>query len=53
MTDLEFLEKELAAWKCSPHRMMQIKGFLYYEGDHDVIHRKRTMIGEGGKLEVV
>lgn len=53
MSDLEFLEKEIAAWKCSPQRMMQIKGFLYYEGDHDVIHRKRTMIGEDGKLEVV
>lgn len=53
MTDLEFLEKEIAAWKRSPHRMMQIKGFLYYEGDHDVIHRKRTMIGEDGKLETV
>ena len=33
--------------------MMQIKDFLYYDGDHDVIHRKRTMIGEGGELEVV
>ena len=53
MTDLEFLEKEILAWKVSPHRMMQIKGFLYYDGDHDVIHRKRTMIGEDGKLEVV
>ena len=53
MTNLEFLEKEIAAWKCSPRRMMQIKGFLYYDGDHDVIHRKRTMIGEGGELEVV
>ena len=53
MTDLEFLEKKITAWKCSPRRMMQIKGFLYYDGDHDVIHRKRTMIGEGGELEVV
>ena len=30
-----------------------LEGFLYYDGDHDVIHRKRTMIGEDGKLEVV
>ena len=50
MTDLEFLEKEILAWKCSPRRMMQIKGFLYYDGDHDVIHRKRTMIGDGTNL---
>ena len=47
------LDEFILAWKCSPRRMMQIKGFLYYDGDHDVIHRKRTMIGEDGKLEVV
>ncbi|MCM1326952.1 MAG: phage portal protein [Bacteroidales bacterium] len=32
---------------------MQIKGFLYYEGDHDIIHRKRTAIGEDGELNEV
>lgn len=53
MTDLQFLEKEIEKWKGSPQRVMQIKGFLYYEGDHDIIRRKRTMIGEDGKLEVV
>lgn len=53
MNDLEFLEKEILAWKTSPQRMMQIKGFLYYNGDHDIIHRKRTMIGEYGELQTV
>ncbi len=53
MSDKEFLEKEIARWKGSPQRVMQIKGHLYYEGDHDICHRKRTMIGEGGKLQPV
>ena len=53
MTDKQFLEKEIARWKRSPERMMQIKGFLYYNDDHDILHRKRQMIGEDGKLEDV
>ncbi len=53
MTDKEFLEREISKWKASPQRIMQIKGFLYYENEHDIITRKRTMIGENGKLEVV
>ena len=50
MTDKEFLEKEIERWKSSPQRIMQIKGHLYYENEHDILSRKRTMIGEGGKL---
>ncbi|MDL2301319.1 phage portal protein [Lachnospiraceae bacterium OttesenSCG-928-D06] len=53
MTDKEFLEKEISKWKNSPQRIMQIKGFLYYDSDHDILKRKRTMIGDDGKLQVV
>lgn len=53
MSDQEFLEKEISKWKCSPQRIMQIKGSLYYDNDHDILKRKRTMIGEDGKLQVV
>lgn len=53
MTDKEFLEKEIQKWEYSPKRMMQIKGFLYYQNEHDILKRKRTMIGEDGKLEEV
>lgn len=49
----ELLEKEIARWKNSPQRIMQIKGFLYYGNEHDILKRKRTMIGENGELEVV
>ena len=53
MSDKEFLEKEIARWKNSPQRIMQIKGYLYYDNEHDILKRKRTMIGEGGKLQIV
>lgn len=53
MSDKEFLEKEIARWKNSPQRIMQIKGHLYYDNEHDILKRKRTMIGEGGKLQTV
>ena len=33
--------------------MMQIKGFLYYNNEHDIIHRKRLVIGEKGELQEV
>lgn len=53
VTDMRFLEKEIARWKNSPQRMMQIKGHLYYRDEHDIIRRKRTMIGADGKLQTV
>lgn len=53
MTDKEFLEKEIQKWENSPRRIMQIKGFLYYESEHDILTRKRTMISNDGELEVV
>lgn len=53
MSDKEFLEKEIARWKGSPQRVMQIKGHLYHDNEHDILTRKRTMIGEGGKIQVV
>lgn len=53
MHDKEFLEKEIAKWKNSPRRIMQIKGHLYYDNEHDILTRRRTMIGENGELEVV
>lgn len=53
MTDREFLEREIAKWKSSSRRTMQMKGFLYYGGEHDILKRKRTMIGEDGKLQAV
>lgn len=53
MSDQEFLEKEIARCKYSPQRITQIKGHLYYDNEHDILARRRTMIGDGGKLQVV
>ena len=53
MNNKEFLEQEIMRWKGSPERIMQIKGQLYYQNEHDILTRKRTMIGEDGKLQVV
>ena len=36
MSDKRFLEEEIARWKSSPQRIMQIKGHLYYGGGHDI-----------------
>lgn len=43
------LEKEIAKFLASPKRQMMITGDKYYEGEHDILHRKRMVIGEGGK----
>lgn len=53
MSDKQFLESEIARWKNSPQRVMQIKGHLYFANEHDVLKRKRTMIGENGKVVTV
>ncbi len=50
MTDREFLEKEIADWLKSKERTTQITGEKYYEGDHDILHRQRTAIGDDGEL---
>ena len=49
LTDVEFLERELTKWLHSPQRVMMIKGDDYYNYGHDITHKQRTIIGEGGK----
>lgn len=53
LKDREYLQKLIVTWKYSPERIMQIKGQLYYQNEQDILTRKRTMIGEDGKLQVV
>lgn len=49
--DRDILEQEIAAWKSSRRRDMQIRGFAYFSGQHDICARQRTAIGRDGKLE--
>lgn len=53
LTDLQFLELEIAKWKKSQKRKDMIAGENYYRGIHDILSRKRTAIGEGGILTEV
>lgn len=50
MSDLDFFCREINEWKLSPKRLMQIKGFLYYDSEHDILRRTRTAIGENGEI---
>lgn len=51
MTDKQFLEKEIEAWRSSLERKMQFESTRYYDGNHDILSRKRTVINEKGVLE--
>ncbi|CUH95890.1 hypothetical protein P22_1976 [Propionispora sp. 2/2-37] len=53
MSDLKFIERELIKFQNSPERRGMIIGEKYYHGDHDILRRKRTVIGEGGELTEV
>ncbi len=48
ISDEEFYSRELQAWINSPQRLSQICGYNYYVGRQDILHKKRTAIGEGG-----
>ncbi len=47
--ELNRLEKEIAKFLDSSKRKMMITGDKYYEGEHDILQRKRMVIGEGGR----
>ena len=49
----QFIELELLRWKKSPKRIAMLEGERYYQGEHDILFRKRTVIGKDGKLQEV
>lgn len=53
ISDKEYLEKEIVKFLRSPKRKHMIDGERYYDGDHDILKRKRTAIGDDGKLKEV
>lgn len=53
MNDKQFLEREIAKFKKSSKRKDMIEGENYYNGEHEILKRKRTVIGEDGKLQEV
>lgn len=53
MTEAQFFEAEIKAWKNSEVRADQITGEEYYLGKHDILRRKRTVIGKDGLIQEV
>lgn len=53
ITDTQFIEQEIRRFKFSKRRKEMLDGERYYIGQHDILLRKRTMIGENGDLEEV
>lgn len=53
LSDTEFIELELMRWKQSKQRKNMLTGERYYNYDHDILKRKRTVIGKDGELTEV
>lgn len=53
MTDEQYIVKEINNFKISRRRKEMLDGEKYYAGNHDILSRKRTVIGEKGELEEV
>lgn len=53
VTDKRFFELELDKWIESPARKDMVDGDRYYKGDHDILKRVRTVIGESGELKAI
>lgn len=44
MSEIQFMEKELDKWLSSPERQLMIQGERYYNGDHDILRKERSII---------
>jgi SPP1 family phage portal protein len=53
ISDLKFIALELTKFQNSPVYRDMIAGEGYYRGDHDILRRKRKVIGAGGELEEI
>jgi SPP1 family phage portal protein len=53
ITDEQFIAMEIHRFKVSQRRKAMIDGEKYYAGQHDILSRKRTVIGQNGELEEV
>lgn len=49
----EIIQEEIKEWNSSQTRQLMLDGQRYYEGDTDILKRKRMAIGEDGELEEV
>lgn len=50
---VEFLEKEVKLFLASKKRNAMLVAQKYYQGKHDILKRKRTVIGQNGEMEEI
>lgn len=50
VNDIRYIETKITEWLSSPKRKIQLDAERYYLGDHDILRKKRTVLGEDGKL---
>lgn len=53
MTDEQFIVAEINRFRRSKRFYDMVAGDNYYSGKHDILHKKRTAIGDDGKLTVI
>ena len=53
LTDERTLAMRITNWLASETRRYQILGEHYYIGEHDILHKKRTVLGQNGEIEEV
>lgn len=53
LTDKQYIETRITKWLTSPDRYSQLDGERYYEGKHDILFKKRTVLGASGKPEEI
>ncbi|MGL5512323.1 MAG: phage portal protein, partial [Sporomusa sp.] len=53
INDIRFIELEISKFVKSKKYKDMIAGVMYYEGEHDILTRERTAIGENGQPIVI
>lgn len=53
INDIKFIEMEIKRFLISKRRKDILDGERYYIGNHDILYRKREVIGVDGKIETV
>lgn len=53
MTDEQFIVAEINRFRMSKRFHDMIAGDNYYSGKHDILYKKRTAIGDDGKLTII
>lgn len=50
LSDKKYLETKIVNWLTSPARLEQLNGERYYRGEHDILLKKRTVLGANGEV---